>query len=160
MYNYNYHQNPRRNNAINTGAIANQLSQHFINRVKLQQEQDRLWNLVKRGQSCATALKSVDRKIGENTYAIDGLISKLIKARCRSGKAYSMAVKYLKSEIARNQRIISSWDYKIREVESGRSHWIDASGRVHYDSTFAYRYLAKKKEKTAQLQRQLSQLIG
>lgn len=159
MYN-NYYHTKKRNNGINTADISNQLHWHLANRARLQQEQDNLWHLVKSGRSCVTALDTVDRKIGENTYAIDGLIGKLIYAGCRSGKAYSMAINYLKSEIARNQRICSSWEKKIYDVQYGRSCWINSAGVRHYDSTFAYRYLAKKKQKTAQLQRQLSQLMA
>ena len=115
MYN-NYYHTKKRNNGINTADISNQLHWHLANRARLQQEQDNLWHLVKSGRSCVTALDTVDRKIGENTYAIDGLI--------------------------------------------GRSCWINSAGVRHYYSTFAYRYLAKKKQKTAQLQRQLSQLMA
>lgn len=147
------------NNGINTANIGNQLHQHLVNRAKLEQEQDRLWSQVRRGYSRTSELDKVDKKIGDNTYAIDGLIGKLIAARCRSGKAYGMAVNFLKREIARNQRIISSWEQKIRDVLAGRSCWIDSSGRRHYDCTFAYRYVDKKKRKVAETQRRLSQLL-
>jgi hypothetical protein len=110
---YYNHKKHNQNNGINTADISNQLHQHLANRARLQQEQDRLWNEVKRGYIRTAEMSKVDKKIGENTYAIDKLIGKLISLRCRSGKAYSMAVSYLKSEIARNQRIIASWEQII-----------------------------------------------
>jgi hypothetical protein len=154
----NYTQSKK--NGINTAAIDNQLHQHLAERAKLQQRQDDLWNAVHRGYDRTTEMKKVDEKIGKNTYAIDQLIGQLVRARCRSGRAYSMAVDHLKQEIARNQRIIASWYGKIRDVQSGRSHWISPSGEISYDCTFAFRYVERKKQKTANTQRLLSQLIG
>ena len=173
MYNYNHNQNRNQNrnhnknknnnrnnrSFVNTDAIYTQLNKHIIERVKLQQKQDALWSLIKRGYKREAEMNAVDKSIGDNTYAIDNLIGKLISVKCRSGRAYSMAVKYLKGEIARNQRIISSWVEKIRDVECGRSCWIRPDGSRDYDCTFAYRYVANKKQKTAALQRRLSQLI-
>ena len=155
----NYKSNQNKKNGINTVAIGNQLHQHLAERSRLQHEQDDLWNLIKRGYNRASEMNRIDEKIGNNTYAIDRLISQLIGARCRSGRAYSMAVDYLKHEIARNQRIIASWEQKIRDVQSGRSCWISSNGVRDYDCTFAYRYVSKKKQKTADTQRRLSQLL-
>lgn len=152
----NYYNNK---NGINTAAIGNQLHQHLAERARLQQRQDELWSQAKRGYNRAYEMGDVERKIGANTYAIDSLISKLIYARCRSGNAYSMAVTHLKREIARNQRIISSWEQKIREVQCGIRDWVDAYGNHFTNCDHAYNYVAKKKQKTAQLQRRLSELL-
>lgn len=146
-------------NGINTAAIGNKLQQHLAERAKLQRQHDDLWSLIKRGYNRHGELKKVDSEIGKNTYAIDGLIGQLIKFRCRSCKAYSMAINYLKSEIARNQRIISKWLSDIDDVQRGRAHWINSRGAIHYDCTFAFEYVAKKKQKTADVQRLLSKLL-
>ena len=159
MYNKNY-RNTKKNNGINTADIDNQLHQHLANRARLQEEQDRLWDKVHRGYNCQSEMNAVDKKIGNNTYAIDALINKLIKARCRSGRAFHMSVGYLKNEIARNQRIISKWTNIINDVERGRSGLIRCDGHRHSNTTSLRGYVAKKKQKTAQLQRQLSQLVA
>ena len=151
--------NNYRNNGINTTAIGNQLHQHLAERAILEQAQDELWKIIHRGYNCSAEMNAIDKRIGSNTYAIDGLIDKLIKARCRSGRAYYMAIDYLKREIARNQRIAASWEKKIYEVEHGNSRWRNADGTTDYDCSGPYNYLAKKKRKIAEAQRRLSQLI-
>jgi hypothetical protein len=165
--NYNNHKNnnyknnnyKKNNSGINMADLSNQLHQHLANRAVLEQEQDRLWNRVHNGYNCTYEMNRVDEKIGNNTYAIDGIIGKLIKAGWRSGRAYSMAVDYLKKEIARNQRIIASWEEKIRSVKRGDSWWIHPDGSHSCDCTSAYKYVAKKKRKVAETQRRLSQLL-
>lgn len=151
--------NNYRNNGINTTAIGNQLHQHLAERARLEQAQDELWKVIGRGYNRSAEMNAIDKKIGSNTYAIDGLIDKLIRARCRSGRAYCMAIDYLKREIARNQRIAASWEKKIYSVEHGDSYWRKADGTIGYDCSGAYNYLANKKRKVAEAQRRLSQLI-
>ena len=157
MKNNKFFQNMK--SGINTAVIGKQLRKHLDERARLQKKQDDLWRIIKQGYDRSYEMERIDELIGNNTYAIDSLIGQLVRAGCRSGQAYTMAVNYLKSEIARNQRIVSSWEQKIRSVQMRRSCWITSTGVKHYDCTNAYRYLAKKKSKTANTQRLLSQLL-
>ena len=146
-------------NYINTAAIGNKLHQHLVERAKLQQKMDELWEVIKRYNCnrCAE-MSQISRKMGENTYAIDGLINQLIRAGGRSTKAHYMAIDYLKREIARNQRIVASRDRLVRAVQRGETYYINSEGITHRDVSGQMRYVAKKKQKIAQLQRMLSQL--
>ena len=156
-----YNQKHNRNNGINTADIGNQLHKHIANRARLQQKKEELFSIVKR-YKCdrSSEISQITRQIGENTYAIDGLINKLIRAGGRSTKAHHMAIDYLKREIARNQRIVASRDTAVRKVQRGEWQYICSDGTVDHDVSGQMRYVANKKKKVAQLQRMLSQLTA
>ena len=144
-------------NRINTYELGNQLHKHLAERARLQREHDDLWTVIHRyGCNRSAQMDKIDSKIGKNTYAIDRIIGQLVKVGCRSGKAHSMAVSYLKSEIARNQRIAAKWTKSIGEVERREHPFRRSTGEIHYDTTNARNYLAKVKRKIASAQSWLS----
>ena len=151
--------NNKNTNHNNTVAIANKLRQHLAERARLQQRQDELWSIIRRYEcDRSSEMSQISRQIGANTYAIDGLINQLIRAGGRSTQAHYMAIDYLKREIARNQRIVASRDNMVRQVQRGKMVYINSEGVIHSDVSGQMRYVAKKKQKVAQLQRMLSQL--
>ena len=150
--------NQRNTNRVNMEALGRELRKHLAERAALQEQQDRLWEVIKRGNNRSSQMRVITDKIGKNTYAIDRLISQLAKSGVRSGQVSRMAIGYLKSEIARNQRIVSGWEKTIREVERGRSHLIRSNGVEHRDTTNVRNYVAQKKRKIAEAQRYLNTL--
>ena len=151
--------NRRRNtNHVNTAALGRELNKHMAERAKLQEEQDRLWEVIKHGHNRRAQMDAITNKIGKNTYAVDRLISQLARSGIRSGQVCTMAIGYLKSEIARNQRIVAHWEKTIREVESGRSCLVRSTGVEHRDTSNVRKYVAQKKRKIAEAQRYLSTL--
>ena len=148
-------------NYVNTAEIGNKLHKHLAERARLQQKQDQIWAYIKRTQCNRTSeMEKIDAQIGANTHEIDKLIGQLIRAGWHSGKAHSMAIGYLKSEIARNQRIASYRENHIKKVARGESYWVSSTGKTHTDNASQIAYVAKKKKKIALHQKMLSQLLA
>ena len=150
--------NNKNANYINTAALGRELNRHLAERAKLQEQQDELWVVIKRGNNRSAQMSAITSKIGKNTYAVDKLISQLARSGVRSGQVCTMAIGYLKSEIARNQRIVSHWEKTIREVERGKSCLVRSTGVEHHDTSNVRKYVAQKKRKIAEAQRYLSTL--
>jgi hypothetical protein len=148
-------------NYINTAEIGKKLHQHLAERARLQQQHDELWVTIKRWNcNRSSEMHAIDAKIGANTFAIDKLIGQLVRASGRYGKAHDMAIGYLKSEIARNQKIAAKREKLADDVDAGRTHYICADGTVSTSTSDQRKYVAAKKKKIASHQKMLSQLLA
>lgn len=150
------------NKNYNTVELGNKLHKQLVERAKLQQKQEEVWRDIKRVRDnrYSAKLNQIDNQIGCCTHEIDVTIATLIRVGGKSTKAHKMAISYLKHEIARNQRIASSREKLVHQVEAGVRQYINDKGITHTDTRSQRAYVAKKKQKIAEHQKMLSKLLN
>ena len=146
------------NRRLNINALRSELRSSLQRRAKFQKEQDSLWDEVRRGYNRTTQLKCVNQQIGAETHKINCVITQLIRTGQMTSHDCSLARSYLQSEIARNQKIVSSWQKIISEVEHGRKSLINGAGITHTDTRSSRQYVTNKKQRIAEAQRLLAAL--
>ena len=141
---------------IDVDRVYRQLSARISERIRWQEEFNRLFNLVNRDHADrSAAIGEMSRRIGESTHAINQLISELCRYPGRH-RAMNLAERYLEQEISRAKKVTAKWQRTIHEVESGRRTLLSANGTVHRDTRRSRDYVSNKQRQTAKLVKWLS----
>lgn len=148
--------NTKQNKRLNIIALRNELQSCLRRRSELQKRHDFLWEEIRRGLNRQTQMRDVTNQIGTETHKVNCIITQLRRTGQMTHSDCSLARTYLQNEIARNQKIVSTWIKRIHNVERGRLGLINSNGVKHTNTTSVRKYVEAKKRKIAEAQRLLA----
>ncbi len=154
---YKSRQNQRANRNINPNEAYYELKRLMERRADLYTTQRGLWKQAKKGYSVRSEMNQITQKLSEVNHSINVIIGNL-SANKGNHSCYKLAVEFLTSEIERCERQIQKWSRKIDDVETGRSRWLRADGANDNDSSFAYMYIERQREKIRRMNEQLRRI--
>lgn len=126
-------------------------------RYGLQRQQDALWVRTKQHHPNPSLMSRINSSIGDSTHKLNSIIEQLSHFKVDSG-TYNKAISYLESEIARSQKIRSSWVRNIKLVNQGKRCLINADGRIHSNTTSSEEYVKQLDSRIRYKQQLLSRL--
>jgi predicted transcriptional regulator len=159
MRNTNYNQTSRNTfhfQKINLDAIYRQMSCALHQRALLQSQLEDQWRSV-RATHCNRheEINKISKKIGENTYLMDGLVGQLCQYR-KSHQAMNLAADYLRKEIERTQKIVAKWERGLAQVNTGKAVLLSSDGNIHIDTASTQNYVAGRRLRIQSLQKRLA----
>ena len=136
---------------INVDAIYAKLKTALANRASLQALHDEEWRIIKSRHVDRNAqLEKIDNAIGGQTHRVNLLLSELTQYR-KTHRAMNLAYDYVSREITRLERIVSSKQTLVRDVDCGRTGLINSHGVSHTNTTNLKNYIAKKRQQLSKL---------
>jgi hypothetical protein len=125
----------------------------------LKEELDSKWNEIRKDHmDHSSEMEYIMNSIGDHTYKINYLINSLLHDHINSKKALSLAKKFLKEEINRNDKIISYTRWLVDAVKKNETRLISSTGVVHTNTTNLEKYVVYKLSQNEKLNDKLFSL--
>ena len=142
---------------INVNDIYSELRAAINTRHQLDDELRRKWDDVNRGYARTNEIKSITTRIGNQTYKIDGIISKLLHHK-NQRNAVKLAINYLEGERNRTDNIVRKWQRTVLEVDRGRAALIDPRGHRTHNTASSKNYIKNKQHRLQEINDMLRRL--
>ncbi len=141
---------------IDIDAIYNALRAAIKNRNRWQEEQRKLWSIIKKTKANhKNEMDAIGRHIGEETHKINCLISQLCQYK-RTHKAMNLAYEYLKREIERLNEIIKRRREYAELVRAGKAYYQLDDGTMSTNPNTDREYINQKMAQRSKLQNWLN----
>jgi transcription elongation factor Elf1 len=118
--------------------VYNQLRHAMEERHNWGERMNDYWRDVNNGYSRKNEIAQCTKEIGEYTYQIKGLISKLLRFNKRHS-AFNLAKSFLESDLERTMNILQKWENTKYDIQYNGTTLIDANGRsISYHDSLNY----------------------